>query len=83
MTEKNDTEVMIDYCFNEFLKMCDFLKGELDADNRKFLHFILYVFNKKVDERKNSELVAMDHFPLPQEKDERSWRDNSVRSRNM
>ena len=62
---KPEMEIVFEYCFNEFLKMCDFLKGELNADNKKFLHFVLHTFKEKVDNSKDSDLVALDKFPLP------------------
>ena len=61
----NEMKVIIDYCFNEFLKMSDYIKGELEGDQKKFLKFILQIFEQKINTSSSLELVAKEKFPFP------------------
>ena len=57
--------VMFDYCFNEFLKMAEYIQGSLDADKKKFLQLITYVFNQKIENAAPSELKSVEEFLFP------------------
>lgn len=66
MSDLNEMKVIIDYCFNEFLKMSDFLQGEMQADKKKFLKFVLYVFEEKINHATPEQLNALAQFPFPE-----------------
>ena len=63
--ENFTTNVTIDYCFNEFLKMADFLQETLIVDKKKFLDFVLLIFSEKIKESHNKELIAKESYPFP------------------
>jgi hypothetical protein len=66
MSDLNEMKVIFDYCFNEFLKMTEFLQGEMQADKKKFLKFVLYVFEEKINHAAPEQLNALAQFPFPE-----------------
>lgn len=66
MSEFQKWEVLFEYCFNEFLKMGDFLGGEIAHDRRKFLGYVLHVFQNKISESTEQQLIPLDKYPLPE-----------------
>jgi hypothetical protein len=65
MHELSEMEVVLAYCFNEFLKMCEYIQGDMELDKKNFIEFVLYVFKEKVDKANAEELVSQNPFVLP------------------
>lgn len=62
MHELSEMEIVLAYCFNEFLKMCEYLQGDMEIDKRNFINFVITVFKGKVDEASVEELASQTHF---------------------
>lgn len=58
--------VVMDYCYNEFLKMCEYLQNQMEADKRKFIQFVLYNFTMKTNICTVEELKSVQKFIWPE-----------------
>lgn len=68
MHELSELEALLAYCFNEFLKMCEYLQGEMEVGKKEFINFVIQVFKEKVDEATIEELASQTTFIFPEKK---------------